>query len=288
MNHCRGFSVDKRLLILLTILGITTAYSLVSLNSVEQEHEFGEYYDVPIANETTADQIQHSNSNLQNSNQYGRLPKLQKPDLSAKPDKSLPFELALVGISSKGANQYDKDSSGDSFVLVQFEDELHEHRVGDFIAQSDIQLTSINTQSINVSVHATSYVIVLTPPNLLAQNFKSEQAPYSQLIQMSASDIGTRPRIIEHLLTLTPTPYIADGKLVSPGINPMLFERAGFRADDVLKTINGKRVTVDEEFEDIKRELKTASTLTFVVMRKGRLIQLFLDIPSEALELTVD
>jgi type II secretory pathway component PulC len=132
------------------------------------------------------------------------------------------------------------------------------------------------------------YKIQLTLPNLLSDSYKKPEETYSELIKMEADDIGTRPRIIEHLVTLTYTPFIADGQLVSPGLNPALFAQAGFKGDDVLKTINGKSVTVASELEEIQRELKMASTLEFVVMRRGKLVTLFLDIPSESLELTVD
>jgi type II secretory pathway component PulC len=84
---------------------------------------------------------------------------------------------------------------------------------------------------------------------------------------------------------MIPTPYIADGQLIYPGLNPALFAQAGFQPDDVLKTINGKSVTIESELEEIKQEFVNADTLVFEVMRKGRIITLYMDIPSESLTL---
>ena len=181
-------------------------------------------------------------------------------------------------------------STGDVLgkALVQYRGELIEYKENAYLLETDMQLKRVNNKSIDVEYNNTLFTVALTPPNLLAPDYRSPDKSRALMLEMTPKEIGTRPRILEHLFILTTTPYIADGKLVNPGLNPALFSQAGFQEDDVLKTVNGKSVTIEEDIEAIKEELKTAQTLKFEVMRKGRIITLYLDIPSEALKLSID
>jgi len=163
---------------------------------------------------------------------------------------------------------------------------LYRHTENEFIGSSTLFLETIEAQHIVVLHEDKPYIVKLEGTNVLADGFREPEPSYDEFLAMSAEDIGSRPRILEHLVTIIPTPYIADGVLTAPGINPTLFEQAGFKEDDVLKKVNGKSVTKPDELEEIKKQMLYASTLTFEVMRKGRIITLYLDIPSEALELT--
>jgi hypothetical protein len=284
--------MQKRLLILFILLGLATAYSLISLFT----------QDSPYINDDTQAAVSYTKHNAQPSNSLGsqRIVTAKQPvsptffdgndslEQNVDAPTNLPFNIKLVGISTAASEKIHSNDDEDIAVLVQFENDLHKHTLHDYVSNSEIQIVAIDKTSINVEFETIIYNISLTPPNLLANDFKDEEQSYEELANMTASDISTRPRIIEHLFTLTPTPYIADGKIVTPGLNPELFEQAGFKVDDVLKTINGKRVTVDSELEEIKEELRSAQTLEFLVMRRGRMVTLYLDIPSETLELVAD
>ena len=274
-----GRIVQKRILFLLLIFGLAVAYSLVSLLTSEETNVIKDV----LPNNTGArddgevltrslTQVRHKNTNqnsLDDSSQNKTLV-----------NSTLPYVFEVVGISDVESNEQS--------VLIKFENDLYNYEVNDFLLNSSMQLVKISPLHIDILFDQVIYTVELSPPNLLSKNFEDSDKPYSDLINMTAKDIGSRPRIIEHLIKLTPTPYIADGKLAGPGINPALFEQAGFQTDDVLKTINGKSVTIESEFDEIKKELKTAQTLEFLVMRKGRLVTLYLDIPSETLELVRD
>jgi len=282
-----GLFVQKRIPILLLILVIAVCYSVISLNMTQDTKQAGNH--VLNSSSLTGPQL---------------TPQRNEPFVASKRDDSfneqslpgnnansiniqLPYEFSVIGIS-------DLKSNGKSVpinevkVLIKFENEIYEHTLNDFLLNTNMQLVEIEAKQISILFEQVLYSKSLTPPNLLSSAFKKQDKTHSEFIQMSPTEIGTRPRIIEHLVSLTGTPYIADGKLVGPGLNPALFKQAGFRVDDVLKTINGKSVTVEAEFEDIKKELKTAHTLKFLVMRKGRLVSLYLDIPSEGLDLVRD
>lgn len=194
--------------------------------------------------------------------------------------KELPIDFTLVGIEK--ATQKESQSRKRK-ILVKYNYDFFNYVLNDEILDTGMILSAIDDSSVQISYQGNEYTKALSPPNMLSENYLVEQKSYEEYMQMSPKEIGTRPRIIEHIISYTPTAFIADGILVSPGINPDLFEQAGLQEDDVLKTINGKSVTIESEFEEIKRSISNAHTLVFVVMRKGRPITLYLDIPSEAL-----
>lgn len=271
------------------MLAVVTAYSLISLVTTNESYENNP---VSSASNNTAQFFSVGTAvAVEQKKQQSVYQAAVLNDLSHVENgqtSPLPAGLKVLGISDSSDTQNTGESAPLAQVLVQFDNELYQLTISDFIGDSTIQITAIDALSIKVDYQQTIYTVRLTPPNLLASDYKKPQPSYAQMLAMTPQEIGTRPRVIEHLISLTPTPYIADGQLIGPGINPILFEQAGFKTDDVLKSINGKRVTVASEFEDIKTELQTAQTLTFVVMRRGRLITLFLDIPSEALELNAN
>lgn len=269
-----GQIVQKRILFLLLIFGLAVAYSIVSLDTPEDS--LFEVEETRLDNSKAVDAS--TKSIIDNTQADAKRQGIQKKD---PVDNILPYEFDLVGISDVSNDEQNK-------VLIKFENELYNYEINDFLLNTNMQLVKISALDIDVLFEQIIYKKELIPPNLLSKSSKDHDKSYTELMNMKAKQISSRPRIIEHLVELTPTPYIADGKLASPGLNPDLFEQAGFRPDDVLKTINGKSVTVESEFEAIKEELKTAQTLQFLVMRKGRLVTLYLDIPSETLELARD
>jgi hypothetical protein len=276
--------VQKRLVALFIILGLVTAYSLLSLvDTDDDQREVNRDYsrlspndEVGVAKPLRTEVSKHA---LTSNNQAAK-------GLANDNRKMIPGNIKLLGISYGEAGSTDVDA--ESYALIQYNSDLYEHYVFDLIGNSSIRLVTIDMNTVDLNYNDEIYTIELTPPNLLSKTYRENEKTYSEFLEMTPDEIGTRPRIIEHLITLTPTPYIADGNLIGPGLNPALFEQAGLKSDDVLKTINGKSITIESEFKAIKEELKTASTLEFVVMRRGRLLTLYLDIPSETLEVTMD
>lgn len=280
-----GLHVQNRILILLIILGIAAAYSILTINKTEdinlnEDKNLNNIGKALSPNQSNTSENAHTDVNRKSS--YHKL-----KTIVDTPTVKLPYEFSLVGISDLKVNN-ELVPKNELRVLIKFENELYEHELNDYLFNTDMQLVNIEEHQISILFQHILYTKLVTLPNLLSSNFKDGEKSYSELIQMTPDQIGSRPRLIEHLISLTTTPFIADGKLAKPGLNPALFAQAGFQEDDVLKTINGKSVTIESEFEDIKKKLKTAQTLTFLVMRKGRLITLYLDIPSETLELVRD
>lgn len=194
---------------------------------------------------------------------------------------TLPLQFTVLGTRKASESQK-------ALCLIQYQQELFEYTDKTYILQSDMLIDTIEDDHIIIVYKGNRHKLTVKEPNYLAKDNRQQTASHDELLAMTAQDVGTRPRILEHIFTMTSTPFIADGLIVSPGINPALFEQAGFKKDDVLKTINGKSLTIEDELEEIKALILNASTLTFTVMRKGRVVTLYLDIPSEALEMKAD
>jgi len=207
----------------------------------------------------------------------------EKPHVIATSNENdkLPIRFLLVGTETN-------DDASLARIMIEYEGQLYTYMLEDMLLEEAIILKQIFDDKVTVEYQNNMYEIPLTGSNLLLKKKTNDKEEYTTWLNMTPKEIGARPRIIEHLATLIPTPYIADGVIIEPGLNPELFEQAGFQADDVLKKINGKSVTLADEFAAIKEEIKTAHTLEFEVMRKGRMVTLYLDIPSETLKLTKD
>jgi general secretion pathway protein C len=102
-----------------------------------------------------------------------------------------------------------------------------------------------------------------------------------------AKSIGNRPKELEHIVNTTPlgTEEGSDGFAVGPGLNPSLFRSAGFKEGDILKEINGLDLSIAEQYALAMAAIPNAHTLEFTVIRGGRTITLYLDIPSEGLSM---
>ncbi len=273
----------KRITTLIVLLLIVVVYSVVSLHMDDGSLEYNTIFDSPPSDfdENSASRLSRNQATKelnarQSSAQQANIP----VPVVKKPSNGFPISFLVVGIS------VDSENTLDSRALLRLPEGLNEFGESDTIDNTDIKVLKIKENTVDFIYEGKTLSVSLTPPNLLATDYKETEKSYSEYLAMTPEEIGSRPRVIEHIVTLTPTPYIADGKLASIGINPALFDQAGLQEDDVVKTINGKSITVESEFDELKQEIPQATTLTFLVMRRGRLITLYLDIPSEGLTVT--
>lgn len=274
--------MGKRVYALLIVLATALVYSVSGLLFFEDTMIEEDYFSDSSAPSSQAQQI--TPIPIKSTQDSFQFVNSDEPKAQALDDKSPPlaYQVNVVGIKP---NRADKPHD-EALALIQFDQNLYEHTENELITGTTMLIEKIEQQHIVILFENHRYQIKLRGQNLLADTYREANETDEDFLAMSIEEIGTRPRIIEHLVTLTPTPYIADGKLLSPGINPALFKQAGFQEDDVLKTINGKSVTIESEFDEVKKQMRYATTLNFQVMRKGRLITLYLDIPSETLKLT--
>jgi general secretion pathway protein C len=273
--------LNKRTQFLIALLVVSVVYSWLTLFVFEDSSD----YEISFTRSNVATQQNTQINNTAPTQNIDIRAGSQSPNNMSNQtmaaSTSLPKTFLLRGALAEAEDVFPT-------ALIEFRGGLTEYELGNYILDTDMRITRIANSNIVVEYNNQDFTIDLTPPNLLAPDFRKPSESRAKLLNMTPKEIGARPRIIEHMLVLTPTPYIADGRLVHPGLNPDLFRQAGFQEDDVLKTINGKSVTIEHELEEIKKELLDAQTLTFQVMRKGRIITLYLDIPSEALDVSYD
>ncbi|MDT0595617.1 hypothetical protein [Glaciecola petra] len=274
---------SKRVQILILLLIISVIYSLLSVFLVNDQTDKNSFRESVSSEDRKPikDDGNHLNgADMLTKKNTQKLNSISEQPTTINTELELPKQFLLVGTRLKTDSNTEQ-----SMVLLSYVGDLHQYFENDFLLNTDMQLAMVYESKIDISFKDRIFTIALSPPNLLAPDFREAEKSYSDFLEMTPEEIGSRPRILEHLIILTPTPYIADGQLIYPGLNPALFQQAGFKEDDVLKTINGKSVTIEAELDDIKKEMLNASTLVFEVMRKGRMITLYLDIPSEALEI---
>jgi type II secretion system protein C len=203
-------------------------------------------------------------------------PFAEKPDTAANIAVNidgLPHSIQLLGLV------FSKVES-ESYAQLKTQEIVSEFSVDDEINDTSVYIKRINKKSIVVEFESVDYELKL------GQNNSLEEAQLLvEFAQMSAKEIGSRPRQIEHIVTLLPNLFNDGGKLIIPGQNPALFNSARFKEGDVLLEVNGYNIDDETSFLELQQDVRTAQTLKFVVNRAGRRITLYLDIPSEALKL---
>lgn len=185
----------------------------------------------------------------------------------------LPYKIQLLGIVYS-------EIESESYAQLETQEIIGEFSVDDEINDSSVYIKRINKKSIVVEFESADYEFRLGRSNSL-----EEQQLLVEFDQMTAKEIGSRPRKIEHIVTLLPNLFNDGGKIIIPGQNPDLFNSARFKEGDVLLEVNGFDIDDETSFGELQKHVRTAQTLKFVVNRAGRKITLYLDIPSEALKL---
>jgi general secretion pathway protein C len=190
----------------------------------------------------------------------------------AEHQTTLPIAIRLIGTQS----------SMPQIALIESDGIAKQFQIGDKVFSFDIELVDIASQHAIVAFNNTPFTIVLIGPNLL--NSEPEQS-YQAFENMSVEEIGNRPRILEHVITFSASETSGKSAFASVGINPKLFAQAGLQEDDLIKSINDKDITDPEQLAQLQSLIPHADTLIFKVERDGRIITLYLDIPSRALNI---
>jgi general secretion pathway protein C len=200
-----------------------------------------------------------------------------------------PLDLQLLGVVAS-------DVKEEGSATIQSRLQIQTYFIEDQIAYTKARLVEIRNDRVILDNEGQVQVLLLqgTPTSNLgyikggnATAKQGENTPLSDSPEALAKRIGNRPKLLDHIVSTQP--YTTNdgyrGLLISPGQNPKLFKSARFKEDDVLQQVNGHDVTTDEGLEAIQTLIPNAQTLVFSVLRGGRVIKLYLDIPSEGLTL---
>ena len=262
---------------LTAIIVLVLAISIYSLHSIKDD--VGSEAAYSIEPREAAIELPATNKNIDDEQQSFNSIQKNVATVSATGPSSngridgLPYEIQLLGLV------YSKIER-ESYAQLEAQEKIAEFLVDDEINDTSIYIKRINKKSIVVEFESADYEIRLGRSNSLEQ-----QQLLVEFDQMTAEEIGSRPRKIEHIVTLLPNLFNDGGKIIIPGQNPDLFNSARFKEGDVLLEVNGFDIDDETSFGELQKHVRSAQTLKFVVNRAGQRITLYLDIPSEALKL---
>ena len=203
---------------------------------------------------------------------------------SLEPQESSPI-LKLLGVVVS-------DDSEQSSATIESELKARTYYLNDPIASTDVTLSKVLFDRVILLDEEKNEVILMldTSANDYGDFITDDKDDQSNSLTIAeekalAKSIGNRPKELEHIVKTTPigTNEGSDGFEVQPGLNPSLFRSAGFKEGDVLKEINGLDLSIAEQYALAMAAIPNAQTLEFTVIRGGRTITLYLDIPSEGL-----
>jgi general secretion pathway protein C len=171
-----------------------------------------------------------------------------------------------------------------SSALIGSGNNRSNYDIGDKILNSPASLSAVFASYVLVNIDGEDYRLVLVgdEQDTLLSAADSQTAPQDDYLAMTAEDIGNRPKLLTHILSIDPN---NNDYRVSPGVNPQLLRAAKFKPGDELLTINGKDVSIPEEYAQAQALIATAQTLEFEVLRNGQIVTLYLDIPNEDLSI---
>lgn len=194
------------------------------------------------------------------------------------------LELALLGVVA--SNDVEQASA-----TIQSRLQIRTYFVNDQIAYTNALLIEVRNDRVILQIDGEKQVLLLQGTKTsTGSNQTTTEDPLANdpnSADALAARIGNRPKLLEHIVSTQPytTNSGEQGLLVYPGQNPKLFRAARFKEGDVLKKVNGEDVTSESGLEAIQTLLPTAQTLIFEVLRGGKLVKLYLDIPSEGLNI---
>ena len=260
--------MNKLLVVLIVLVALVAAYAVFSIN------------EEPLAGtRSKVTEIQNQQASKQSIDQEIKNVNQQKENVVEEKPKALhvnddlPAKFVLRGIVYS-------QSVAESFTALLVDQTAGEYFVDENINNLDVYVKRINKGSVILEFESRDYELLLGETNSLI-----EEQTQQRFNEMTAKEIGSRPRQLEHIVKTLPNLFNDGGKVIIPGMNPDLYSKVRFQEGDVLLEVNGFEIDDDEQLSDLQKEIRSAQTLSFKVNRAGRLITLYLDIPHEALKL---
>lgn len=167
-----------------------------------------------------------------------------------------------------------------NIALLESKSEVITYQLGDFVFHQPIKFTQLSDTVVSLVFNNTVFELPLYDANLLSTKNEKDKIPFSQ---MTSEQIGTRPKLLEHIIDLTPLQTPMEDFHASPGKSYKLFTQAGLQEGDVIKRINNINVNEQANIKALSEQVHHLDSIKFEVQRNGKLATLYLDIPSEDL-----
>ena len=187
------------------------------------------------------------------------------------------------------------DDQAQSSATIESPAQVHTYYVDDRIDGTELVVVKIQANKVTLRNAQNQHMVLRMAGGNSAPDTRPEKIEpgvdndtHTAQQQALAKSIGNRPKQLEHIVTTMPavTRDGINGFTVAPGDNPSLFRSAGFKDGDVLTQINGLDLSNPEQYAAAMAAIPTADTLAFTVIRGGRTITLYLDIPAKGLSVT--
>ncbi|MFQ6372263.1 type II secretion system protein GspC [Shewanella sp. YIC-542] len=100
-------------------------------------------------------------------------------------------------------------------------------------------------------------------------------------IQASRDELLADPSKLSDFLVISPVQQEGEltGYRINPGRNPELFQKAGFKPNDLAKAINGYDLTQMSQALDVMAQLPDLTEISVTVEREGQLVELMFSLP---------
>lgn len=190
-------------------------------------------------------------------------------------------DLTLIGVVSS-------DDQTLSSATIKSNIQIQQYFLGDQIAYTQATLSAIFPDRVVLSLAGNDYILFLeqsAEKTISALPHENQTNNTTSKPRSNAEEIGNRPKRLDHIVTLSPVNDGGTGFRVAPGLNPDLFKAARFQPGDILQKINGKDLSDPEQYRQVLQMVPNAQALAFTVLRAGRQITLYLDIPSKGLKI---
>lgn len=217
----------------------------------------------------------------QTSEEKMQLQPVVHKDVDLRGLKVTPLDLSLLGTISS-------DTSEQSSATIQSRMQVRTYFIGDQIAYTNATLIEIENDRVILLNEGVEQVLLIQGTvskdytSIEAQNIANNQNEQQNLGPKTAKQIGNRPSKLEHIVSLDDM----DDMSISPGINPQLYRSIGFKEGDKLKKVNGIDATDFDQLTLIDNAIGNTQVVEFLVQRDGKLLSLYLDIPTKALSLS--
>ncbi|MFC3123002.1 hypothetical protein [Agaribacter flavus] len=183
--------------------------------------------------------------------------------------QALPIQVVVLGI--------DKNKN---ITLLESESMVETYTLSDFIFKQAIQVKAIHVDKVTLTYNENVYDIPLFDANFLTQKEADAESNYKDL---SSAEIANRPKILEHIIDLSDLQGISPHLYAKPGVSKRLFKQAGLVEGDIIMRINGTDVSDTRALSILAGQVHNMDSIKFEILRNGKPITQYLDIPSEDL-----
>ena len=199
---------------------------------------------------------------------------LVQSDSGTAPQTTLPIKLTGVVVASENQEK--------SLAIIDASGRQNTYIIGDMIQGTSASLHQVKIDRVILSLQGRYETLMLEGAQYRQQEAgtATQGASVNKRLQKKRQELLSNPRSIVDFISISPVKK--KGKLLGYRINPkrdrQLFLDAGFRPNDLAKSINGYDLTDRAASIELMGQLRTLKQISVVVERDGQLSEVTLDL----------